>query len=92
MEQIIYRGQGGLVGLVLPTQEALEFFTIAQIAEKDVPPTLPYRFVTTKEVMDNLPTIDAWEWDDTIEPDGFGGDSDEFDAELLAAYHNRDNQ
>lgn len=84
--RIIYKNMDGSVGVLIPTQEALSFATIEQIAEKDVPKDLPYKIVSVDDIPTDRTFRDAWEWDDTIEPDGFGGESNEFDAELLAQY------
>jgi hypothetical protein len=68
-----------------PTQEALSFATIQQIAEKDVPHNLPYWIVD--ETTLPIEPIEQWQLDGIQgEPDGFGGESNEFDAELLAKY------
>lgn len=86
MQRIIYKNIDNSVGVLIPTQEALSFATIAQIAEKDVPKDLPYKIVSVEDIPSDREFRDAWEWDNTIEPDGFGGESNEFDAELLANY------
>lgn len=84
--RIIYKNTDNSVGVLIPTQEALSFATIEQIAEKDVPKDLPYKIVEDIDIPTDRTYRDAWEWDNTIEPDGFGGESNEFDAELLANY------
>ena len=84
--RIIYKNNDNSVGVLIPTQEALSFATIEQIAEKDVPKDLPYKIVSVDDIPSDRTYRDAWEWDNTIEPDGFGGESNEFDAELLANY------
>lgn len=87
MKRIIYKNIDGSVGVLIPTLEALSFATIEQIAEKDVPFELPYKIVSTTDIPTDRTYRDAWEWDDTIIPDGFGGESNEFDAELLVKYN-----
>ena len=114
--KIIFKNKDNSVGIITPTQEALSFATIEQIAEKDVPapikvydvPTgtfeidedtggqyevmdfrlvgFPYKIVSADDIPTDRTFRDAWEWDNSIEPDGFGGESNEFDAELLASY------
>ena len=84
--RIIYKNTDNSVGVLIPTQEALSFATILQIAEKDVPLELPYKIVSIIDIPIDREFRNAWEWDNTIEPDGFGGESNEFDAELLANY------
>lgn len=84
--RIIYKNTDNSIGVLIPTQEALQYFTIEQIAEKDVPKDLPYKIVEDADIPSDREFRNAWEWDNTIEPDGFGGESNEFDAELLAKY------
>lgn len=86
MNRVIYQNLDGSVSVLIPTQEALSFATIEQIAEKDVPFQLPYKIVDEADIPTDRTYRDAWEWDNTIIPDGFGGESNEFDAELLAQY------
>ena len=86
MQRIIYKNTDNTVGVLIPTQEALGFATIEQIAEKDVPKDLPYKIVSVDDIPTDRTYRDAWEWDNTIVPDGFGGESNEFDAELLENY------
>ena len=87
MKRIIFKNIDNSVGVIIPTKEALSFATIEQIAEKDVPFELPYKIVLTTDIPTNRTYRDAWEWDETIEPDGFGGESNEFDAQLLEDYY-----
>jgi hypothetical protein len=82
---VIYENPDKSISVLTPTQEALSFATIQQIAEKDVPHNLPYWIVDET----TLPTepIELWQLDSTQgEPDGFGGESNEFDAELLEKF------
>jgi hypothetical protein len=82
---VIYENIDNSIAVLTPTDEVLSFATIQQIAEKDVPHNLPYWIVDEK----TLPTepIEQWELDGTQgDPDGFGGESNEFDATLLANY------
>lgn len=87
MKRIIYKNQDNSIGIITPTEEALIFATIEQIAEKDVPHNLPYWIVPTSDIPTDRTFRNAWEIDESFgEPDGFGGESNEFDAELLAKY------
>ncbi len=87
MKRIIYKNLDSSVGVLIPTAEALSFATIEQIAEKDVPFELPYKIVPTTDIPTDRTYRNAWIWDDAIVPDGFGGESNDFDAALLAAYN-----
>ena len=84
--KIIFKNTDNSIGVITPSSEALSFATIFQIAEKDVPKDLPYKIVEDTDIPSDRSARDFWEWDNSIEPDGFGGESNEFDAELLANY------
>jgi hypothetical protein len=87
MQRIIYKNIDNSVGVLIPTQEALSFATIQQIAEKDVPKDLPYKIVDTTYIPVDRTYRSAWIWDNTWIPDGFGGISNQFDPILLAKYN-----
>lgn len=86
MNVIIYKNKDNSVGVLTPTSQALSFSTIEQIAEKDVPHDLAYKIVEDSAIPVDRSNRDLWEWDNSIEPDGFGGERNTFDAELLAKY------
>ena len=86
--KIIFKNEDNSIGIITPTDEALGFATIEQIAEKDVPHNLPYWIVEDSVIPENRTFRSAWEIDENFgEPDGFGGESNEFDEELLKAYY-----
>ena len=87
MKRIIFKNADNSVGVLIPAEEALSFATIEQIAEKDVPFELPYKIVPTNDIPTDRTYRNAWEWDNTWEPDGFGGEFNEFDSELLSKYN-----
>ena len=87
MERIIFKNKDNSVGVLIPTKEALNFATIDQIAEKDVPFEAPYKIVSIDDIPTDRTYRASWEWDNDIDPDGFGGESNEFDVELLAKYN-----
>lgn len=87
MQRIIYKNLDNSVGVLIPTEEVLKFATVSQVAEKDVPKDLPYKIVSIDDIPSDREFRDAWIWDNTIVPDGFGGESNEFDAQLLEAYN-----
>ena len=72
--------------MLVPSDDALLFATADQIAVKDVPKGFPYKIVSSQVIPKDRTHRDAWEWDSTITPDGFGGNSSEFDAETLAKH------
>lgn len=86
--RIIYKNLDNSVGILIPTEEVLKFATLLDVAEKDVPHNLPYWIVPISDIPTDRTFRSAWEIDESFgEPDGFGGESNEFDAELLKAYH-----
>ena len=86
--KIIFKNEDNSIGIITPTDEALSFATIEQIAEKDVPHNLPYWIVEDSVIPENRTFRSAWEIDESLgEPDGFGGLSNEFDDDLLKAYY-----
>lgn len=87
MKRIIYKNQDNSVSVLIPTREALNFASIEQIAEKDVPHNLPYWIVNTSDIPTDRTFREAWEIDSSFcDPHGFGGESNEFDSELLAKW------
>jgi hypothetical protein len=85
--KIIFKNQDNSIGIITPTEEALSFATIEQVAEKDVPKDLPYWIVEDSEIPEDRTFRNCWEIDESFgEPSGFGGLINEFDAELLAKY------
>jgi hypothetical protein len=86
--RIIYKNEDNSIGIITPTEEVLKFTTVIQVAEKDVPAGLPYWIVEDSVIPTDRTFRSAWEIDEAMgEPDGFGGESNEFDAELLKAYY-----
>lgn len=86
--KIVFKNKDNSVGIVTPTDEALSFATIEQIAEKDVPFELPYWIVEDNIIPADRTFRNAWEIDESLgKPDGFGGELNEFDEELLRAYY-----
>lgn len=86
--RIIYKNLDNSVGVLIPTEEVLKFATVSQVAEKDVPKDLPYKIVSVDDIPTSREFRDAWEWDNTIEPDGFGKESNEFTDEVLMEMYN----
>ena len=71
--KIIYKNESGGVSILHPTDEALSFMTIDEIAKKDVPTGLPYKIVEDSEIPTDRTFRDAWEVDINILTDGEGG-------------------
>ena len=86
--KIIFKNKDNSIGIITPSDEALSFATIEAIAEKDVPHNLPYWIVEDSVIPSDRTFRSAWEIDESFgKPTGFGGESNEFDEELLKAYY-----
>ena len=70
--KIIHKTLNGNVAVIHPTDEALSFMTIDEIAKKDVPTGLPYKIVEDSEIPTDRTFRDAWTIDDSILTDGVG--------------------
>ena len=70
--KIIYKNESGSVSVITPTEAALSFMTIDEIAKKDVPTGLPYKIVEDSEVPTDRTFRDAWTIDDATLTDGVG--------------------
>lgn len=86
--RILFKNLDNSIGIITPTDEALSFATIEQIAEKDVPHNLPYWIVKVSVLPTDRTFRNAWEIAESFgEPYGFGGENNEFDDELLRKYY-----
>ena len=70
--KIIYKNNDGGIAIVNPTDEALSFMTIDEIAKKDVPTGLPYKIVEDSEIPTDRTFRDAWTVDEDLLTDGVG--------------------
>ena len=70
--KIIYKNEYGGVSVITPSDEALSFMTIDEIAQKDVPTGLPYKIVEDSEVPTDRTFRDAWVVDEATLTDGVG--------------------
>lgn len=70
--KIIYKNESGGVSILHPTDEALSFMTIDEIAKKDVPTGLPYKILDDSEVPTDRTFRDAWTVDESTLTDGVG--------------------
>ena len=70
--KIIYKNESGGVSILHPTDEALSFMTIDEIAKKDVPTGLPYKIVDDSEIPTDRTFRDAWTVDEENLTDGVG--------------------
>ena len=70
--RIIYKNLNGGVSILHPTDEALSFMTIDEIAQKDVPTGLPYKIVDDSEIPTDRTFRDAWTVGEATLTDGVG--------------------
>ena len=70
--KIIYKNENSGVSVITPSDEALSFMTIDEIAKKDVPTGLPYKIVEDSEVPTDRTFRDAWTIDEATLTDGVG--------------------
>lgn len=88
MNRIIYKNPDNTVAVLIPAQEVLDTVGLQAIAEKDVPQDCPYWFANAEGIPSDRSHRDAWEIDESMgDPDGFGGQSNEFtDEQLMQLY------
>ena len=72
MKRIIYKNIDNTVSVIIPTDEALQYMTIEQIAQKDVPTGLKYKIVDVSEVPSDREFRNAWTIDEAELTDGVG--------------------
>jgi hypothetical protein len=72
MKRIIYKNPDNTVGIIVPSDEALQSMTIEQIAKKDVPTGLKYKIVDVSEIPSDREFRNAWTIDEAELTDGVG--------------------
>ena len=77
-KRIIYKTDEGGLAVIIPTDEALQFHTIQEIAEKDVPAGKPYKIVSVDDIPSDRTFRNAWEVDEADLTDGTGGEHNMF--------------
>ena len=70
--KIIYQTDDGGVAIITPTQDALTFMTIDEIAKKDVPTGVKYKIVEDSYIPADRTYRDAWVVEEAILTDGVG--------------------
>ena len=80
---IIHENDTGGVAVGTPTQEALEIYTITEIALKDTPTGKPFWIVDEEQVSNDHTFFNAWELDLEAlgEPTGYGIDYEDWAQE-----------
>ena len=72
-KRVIYKTEEGGVAVLIPAAEALEKYTMKQLAEAYVPEGLPYKIVDASEIPADRTFRDAWDIDKSELTDGVGG-------------------
>ncbi len=72
--RIIFKNIDNTIGILIPTQQALDMFGIEAIAKKDVPSGLPYWIVEDSEIPTDRTERNAWYFETEKEPDGYGSE------------------
>lgn len=70
--KIIYKNNDDGISIIIPTQEALSFMTIDEIAKKDVPTGKSYAIVEDSFIPTDRTFRDAWTIDAKELIDGVG--------------------
>jgi hypothetical protein len=74
---IIYKQDNGCIAVVTPTQEALQKYGIAAIAQKDVPAGKKFKIVNASDLPQDCPQ-ESWDVSENDLTDGVGSISNEF--------------
>ena len=77
-QRIVYKTPDGALAMISPTAECLEFHTIQEIADKDVPEGLAYKIVNAADIPADRTFRDAWDIDEAELTDGVGAAGTEF--------------
>lgn len=85
MKVIIYQTENNEVAICRPTKEILEFATIEEVANKDVPSGTDYWIINEDSIPSDTTFRDAWELDigSLGNKLGTGVESNEFSGEVL---------
>ena len=84
--KIIYKNNDGGISIITPTQEALSFMTIDEIAKKDVPTGLTFAIVNDSEIPTDRAYREAWVVDSSLLTDDVGADYGVGSENLLIGY------
>ena len=74
----IYKNKDGSIGIIVPSEEALQTRTMKEIMEKDVPSGLEYVIVNTDVIPTDRTFRECWELEPNTKFDGIGSTSNEF--------------
>jgi hypothetical protein len=82
-EIIIFETDENKVGLCWPTDEALETYTMTEIAFKDIPIGAPFWIINKEYIPTDFSFSDSWEFDFEAlgEPTGYGMDYESWEKE-----------
>jgi len=77
---ILHENESGGVAICYPSPEALEIYTVTEIALKDTPTGNPFWVVDANQLPNDFTFFDAWELDIEAlgEPTGYGMDYEDW--------------
>ena len=78
-KRVIYKTNEGGVAVFIPAPEALEKYTIKELADVYVPEGLPYKIVDVSEIPSDRTFRNAWDIDNAELTDGVGSSFTSFD-------------
>lgn len=74
---IIFKNNEGGVSVIHPSPEVLQYYTIIEVAIKDVPFGTPFKIIDSSTLPDRV-LRNQWDVDEVELTDGIGGESSEF--------------
>ncbi len=78
MRIILFKRHDNKISIFVPTGEILQYYTIYDIADKDVPENCPYWIIDSQYLPRNIPQ-EFWQINESeFPPDGYGKKSYEF--------------
>jgi hypothetical protein len=77
MNLILYKQDNNQIAVMIPAEEALQKYTLMQIAERNVLPGKPFKIIDDSELPKDVPQ-EFWEIDDKDLDSGLGNETNEF--------------
>ena len=81
--RIIFENLDGTIGVIIPTESALDKYDIEDIAKTSVPSGLSYWIVEDNVIPTDRTNRDSWVMDTNLEPSGIGSEYNNI-AEVMA--------
>lgn len=71
---VVYKTEADDVVVLIPTDEAVQKYGVLAVAQKDVPPGVPFKIITQDDLPADRTFRAAWDIDATTLVDGVGAD------------------